>query len=87
MKVVGIGSVGTLCGVALFMAADNDPIFLQVKEAAPSVLEPHAGKSRHANNGERVVVGQRLMQSASDLFLGGRAAATAATCTCASCAT
>ena len=70
MKVVGIGSVGTLCGVALFMAADDDPIFLQVKEAAPSVLEPHAGRSRHANNGERVVVGQRLMQSASDLFLG-----------------
>ena len=70
MKVVGIGSVGTLCGVALFMASDDDPIFLQVKEAGPSVLEPHAGKSRHANQGERVVVGQRLMQSASDLFLG-----------------
>ena len=70
MKVVGIGSVGTLCGVALLMAADDDPIFLQVKEAAPSVLEPHAGRSRHANNGERVVVGQHLMQSASDLFLG-----------------
>ena len=70
MKVVGIGSVGTLCGVALFMASDEDPIFLQVKEAGPSVLEPYAGKSLHENSGERVVVGQRLMQSASDLFLG-----------------
>ena len=70
MKVVGIGSVGTLCGVALFMASDDDPIFLQVKEATASVLEPYAGKSRHGNHGERVVAGQRLMQSASDLFLG-----------------
>ena len=70
MKVVGIGSVGTLCAIALFMASDDDPIFLQVKEAAASVLEPHAGKSLHGNHGERVVVGQRLMQSASDLFLG-----------------
>ena len=70
MKVVGIGSVGTLSAIALFMASDDDPIFLQVKEAAPSVLEPYAGRSQHANHGERVVVGQRLMQSASDLFLG-----------------
>jgi len=70
VKVVGIGSVGTMCAVALFMAADDDPIFLQVKEATRSVLEPYAGKSRHANHGQRVVVGQRLMQSASDLFLG-----------------
>ena len=70
MKVVGVGSVGTLCSVALFMASDDDPIFLQVKEATASVLEPHAGKSLHGNHGERVVVGQRLMQSASDLFLG-----------------
>jgi uncharacterized protein (DUF2252 family) len=70
MKVVGIGSVGTMCGVALFMASDADPIFLQVKEANASVLEPYAGKSLHGNHGERVVVGQRLMQSASDLFLG-----------------
>ena len=70
MKVVGVGSVGTLCSVALFMTSDDDPIFLQVKEATASVLEPHAGKSRHANHGERVVAGQRLMQSASDLFLG-----------------
>ena len=70
MKVVGIGSVGTMCGVMLFMASDDDPIFLQVKEASASVLEPYAGKSLHGNHGERVVVGQRLMQSASDLFLG-----------------
>lgn len=70
MKVVGVGSVGTQCAVALLMASDDDPVFLQIKEANPSVLEPYAGKSRHANHGERVVVGQRLMQSASDLLLG-----------------
>lgn len=70
VKVVGVGSVGRVCAVALFMAADDDPIFLQVKEAVPSVLEPYVGKSLHANHGQRVVVGQRLMQSASDLFLG-----------------
>ena len=70
MKVVGVGSVGTLCGIALFMASGDDPIFLQVKEAAASVLEPYAGKSAHPHHGQRVVVGQRLMQSASDLFLG-----------------
>jgi uncharacterized protein (DUF2252 family) len=70
VKAVGIGSVGTMCSVALMMAADDDPIFLQVKEATTSVLEPYAGKSLHANHGQRVVTGQRLMQSASDLFLG-----------------
>ena len=70
LKVVGVGSVGTLCGVALFMAADDDPLFLQIKEARPSVLEPYAGKSLHANQGQRVVAGQRLMQAASDVFLG-----------------
>ena len=70
IKVVGVGSVGTWCGVALFMANDKDPLFLQVKEARQSVLEPYAGKSRYANNGQRVVVGQRLMQAASDVFLG-----------------
>ena len=69
-KVVGVGSVGTFCGIALFMAATDDPIFLQVKEAGASVLEPFAGKSVHKNHGQRVVTGQRLMQSASDLFLG-----------------
>jgi uncharacterized protein (DUF2252 family) len=70
MKVVGIGSVGTLCGVALFMAADNDPLLLQIKEANDSVLEPYAGKSEYANHGQRVVAGQRIAQTASDIFLG-----------------
>lgn len=69
-KVVGVGSVGTFCTIGLFMAADDDPLFLQIKEARASVLEPYAGKSRHANHGQRVVVGQRLMQTASDVFLG-----------------
>lgn len=70
IKVVGVGSVGTMCGVGLFMAADNDPLFLQVKEARASVLEPYAGRSVYPNHGQRVIVGQRLMQSASDVFLG-----------------
>jgi uncharacterized protein (DUF2252 family) len=70
VKVVGVGSVGTACLIALFMAADDDPLFLQIKQANASVLEPHAGKSLHENHGQRVVVGQRLMQSASDSFLG-----------------
>ncbi|MGU5651859.1 DUF2252 domain-containing protein [Aeromonas allosaccharophila] len=69
-KVVGVGSVGTRCLVSLFMAADNDPLFLQVKEARSSVLEPYSGKSQHANHGERIVAGQRLMQAATDIFLG-----------------
>ncbi|HWS21923.1 MAG TPA: DUF2252 domain-containing protein [Methanoregula sp.] len=69
-KVVGVGSVGTWCGVALFLAEDNDPLLLQIKEARPSVLEPYAGKSEFSHAGERVVVGQRLMQSASDMMLG-----------------
>lgn len=70
VKVVGVGSVGTVCGICLFMAADDDPLFLQVKEARASVLEPYAGRSLHANHGQRVVVGQRIMQAASDVFLG-----------------
>jgi uncharacterized protein (DUF2252 family) len=70
LKVVGVGSVGTMCGVALFMAGKKDPLFLQVKEARQSVLEPYAGKSAYANQGERVVHGQRLIQTASDVFLG-----------------
>ena len=70
IKVVGIGSVGTMCGLSLFVAADDDPLFLQIKEARPSVLEPYAGKTVYPNNGQRVVEGQRLMQSASDIFLG-----------------
>lgn len=70
IKVVGVGSVGTFCLIALFMSREDDPIFLQVKEANASVLEPFAGASKHSNHGKRVVTGQRLMQSASDLFLG-----------------
>jgi uncharacterized protein (DUF2252 family) len=70
IKVVGVGSVGTMCGLLLLMADTDDALFLQVKEARVSVLEPYAGKSRYPNRGERVVVGQRLMQAASDLFLG-----------------
>lgn len=69
-KVVGVGSVGTRCAAVLLMAGENDPLFLQFKEALPSVLEPYAGKSRYANHGERVVTGQRMLQSASDIFLG-----------------
>src|SRR5262249_9969218 len=69
-KVVGVGSVGTRCFVALFCGDQDDHLFLQVKEARPSVLEGLAGHSPFANNGERVVTGQRLMQSASDIFLG-----------------
>ncbi|MEO8259325.1 MAG: DUF2252 domain-containing protein [Acidobacteriota bacterium] len=69
-KVVGVGSVGTRCGILLMMAGADDPLFLQVKEARASVLEPYAGKSRYANCGQRVVAGQKLMQAASDLFLG-----------------
>ena len=70
VKVVGVGSVGTRCGILLLVAGPDDPLFLQVKEARPSVLEPYAGKSIYSHAGERVVVGQRLMQAASDLFLG-----------------
>jgi uncharacterized protein (DUF2252 family) len=70
VKVVGVGSVGTQCTVCLFMAADNDPLFLQVKEARASVLEPYAGRSPHENHGHRIVAGQRLMQAAADIFLG-----------------
>ena len=70
VKVVGIGSVGTRCFVALFMTPDGDPLLLQIKEARNSVLEPYAGKSEYARHGERVVVGQRLTQSSSDVFLG-----------------
>lgn len=70
IKVVGVGSVGTMCAVGLFMASDNDPLFLQVKEARASVLEPYAGASVHPNHGQRVIAGQRIIQSASDVFLG-----------------
>jgi len=70
IKVVGVGSVGTRCWVLLLMAGENDPLFLQVKEARASVLEPYAGKSVFHNHGQRVVNGQRLMQPYSDMFLG-----------------
>lgn len=70
VKVVGVGSVGTLCMVLLLTAGDGDPLFLQIKEARASVLEPFAGKSDFSNHGQRVVNGYRLMQPASDLFLG-----------------
>ncbi len=70
IKVVGIGSVGTACWVFLFMAGEGDPLFLQIKEARASVLEPYAGASAFPNHGQRVVNGYRLMQPASDMFLG-----------------
>jgi uncharacterized protein (DUF2252 family) len=70
LKVVGVGSVGTACWVLLFVTGERDPLFLQVKEARASVLEPYAGASAFANQGQRVVHGYRLMQPASDIFLG-----------------
>ena len=70
-KVVGVGSVGTRCLIVLLLGRDtDDPLFLQVKEAGPSVLEAHLGRSRFNHAGHRVVAGQRLMQAASDIFLG-----------------
>jgi len=70
-KVVGVGSVGTRCWVALFVGRDNsDPLFLQVKEAEAAVGEPFLGASEYTHHGRRVVEGQRLMQGASDIFLG-----------------
>lgn len=70
IKVVGVGSVGTACWVLLLMAGGGDPLILQVKEARASVLEAYAGKSVFLNHGQRVVNGHRLMQPASDIFLG-----------------
>ncbi len=70
VKVVGVGSVGTFCGIVLLMASEHDPLFLQFKQARPSVLEAYAGKCLHSNHGQRVVHGCRMMQSASDIFLG-----------------
>jgi uncharacterized protein (DUF2252 family) len=70
-KVVGVGSVGTRAFIALLQGRDQqDPLFLQVKEATASVLEDHLPKSRYRQHGERVVDGQRMMQAASDIFLG-----------------
>jgi uncharacterized protein (DUF2252 family) len=69
-KVVGVGSVGTFCGIILLMSGSGNPLFLQFKEARQSVLEPYAGASQYKQHGERVLRGQRLMQAASDIFLG-----------------
>ena len=70
-KVVGVGSVGTRAWIVLLLGRDDDdPLFLQAKEAQPSVLEPFLGKSRFDNSGQRIVEGQRLMQAASDIMLG-----------------
>ena len=66
-----MGSVGTRCWILLLLGRDEgDPLFLQVKETGPSVLEPLLGRSQFRNHGQRVVEGQRLMQAASDIFLG-----------------
>lgn len=71
IKVVGVGSVGTLCGISLLMSATGEPIFLQFKEARKSVLEDNVkAKGKYSHQGERIVRGQKLMQSASDMFLG-----------------
>jgi uncharacterized protein (DUF2252 family) len=71
-KVVGVGSVGTVCSVILLMGDRDveDPLFLQLKQANASVLEPYAGPSEYDNHAQRVVIGQRLIQEASDIFLG-----------------
>jgi uncharacterized protein (DUF2252 family) len=69
-KVVGVGSVGTACWILLLMSGDDEPIFLQLKEATTSALEPYVGASEFDQAGERVVEGQRVMQTAGDVFLG-----------------
>lgn len=70
IKVVGIGSVGRRCWIVLLMSHSNEPLFLQFKEAVGSVLEPYAGRSAYPHHGQRVVMGQRMMQPSSDIFLG-----------------
>jgi uncharacterized protein (DUF2252 family) len=69
-KVVGVGSIGLRCGLVLLEDADNSPLLLQMKEARASVLAPYAGQVPRSNHGERIVCGQRLLQAASDIFLG-----------------
>jgi uncharacterized protein (DUF2252 family) len=70
-KMLGVGSVGTRCYIMLMLGRDhNDPLFLQIKEAQASVLERFAGQSTYQHHGQRVVAGQRLMQAATDIFLG-----------------
>ena len=70
LKVVGVGSVGTRCYITLSLDRSGEPIFLQLKEAVQSVLEPYTRKSQYRHQGQRVVVGQHLMQAATDPFLG-----------------
>jgi len=69
-KIVGVGSVGTFCAIGLFVSDDDAPLLLQIKEAQPSVFAPFAGPSNYSNHGQRVVVGQRMLQAATDIFLG-----------------
>jgi len=69
-KAVGVGSVGTFCAIGLLTAGDGSPLLLQIKQAQESALAPFAGASKYLNHGERVVVGQRMMQAATDMFLG-----------------
>jgi uncharacterized protein (DUF2252 family) len=69
-KTVGVGSVGTFCAIGLFVSDDGAPLLLQIKEAQESVLAPFAGASVYPNHGERVIVGERMMQAATDIFLG-----------------
>jgi uncharacterized protein (DUF2252 family) len=73
-KTVGVGSVGTFCAIGLFVADDGSPLLLQIKEAQASVLAPFAGASNYTDHGQRVVVGQRMMQATPDVFLGWMAA-------------
>src|SRR5262249_32204980 len=70
LKVVGIGSVGTRCYIVLLISDEDHPLLLQFKEADRSVLEPYTARTVYENQGQRVVMGQRLMQSSSDIFLG-----------------
>jgi len=69
-KAVGVGSVGTFCAIGLLVSGDGAPLLLQIKEAQNSALAPFAGASEYANQGQRVVVGQRMLQAATDVFLG-----------------
>lgn len=75
-KAVGVGSVGTFCAIGLFATADGDTLLLQLKQARPSVLAAFAGESAYGHEGQRVVVGQRMLQAAADMFLGWASDAT-----------
>ena len=67
---VGVGSVGTFCAIGLFVSPEGSPLLLQIKEARNSVLAPYSRQSEYPNQGKRVVIGQRIVQAQSDLFLG-----------------